>query len=134
MRFSFVFAAIGLITACATSYQPDYYYDEIRVLNNSSQVLGNLSIRVPATGGEFSCGNIAPRGLCSSRFAARRYQYNPIQIEWGHGGNLRRTQEFTVPVSPDFDTGVAIQGVVEIGDNGEMRAYFKQQDQQRNQK
>ena len=127
MRSLFLSAIACLITACATNYQPTYYYNEIRVINNSSQILRNLSIRVPATGGEFSCGNVAPRGLCSNRFGKRKYHYNPIQIEWGYGDNPERTQEFTVPVPATFTLGVSIQGVVEVNDNGEMRAYFEQE-------
>ena len=127
MRSLFKFATVCLIAACATSYQPTYYYNEIRVINNSSQILRNFSIRVPATGGEFSCGNVAPKGLCSNRFGKRKYQYNPIEVEWRYGGNPLQTQEFTVPVPGTFTLGLAIQGVVEVSENGEMRAYFRQE-------
>ena len=127
MRSLFVFTIACLITACASNYQPTYYYNEIRVLNNSSQSLRNLSIRVPATGAEFSCGNVAPRGLCSNRFGARKYRYNPIQIEWGYGKNPIKTQEFTVPVPATFSLGVKIQGVVEVRDTGELQVYFEQE-------
>ena len=127
MRSIFFFAFVYLITACATNHQPTYYYNEIRVLNNSSQILRNLSIRVPATGGEFSCGNIAPKGLCSNRFGARKYHYNPVQIEWSFGGGPVRTQDFTVPVPATFNLGLKIQGVVEVSDTGEMKVYFEQE-------
>ena len=127
MKPALLVATVCLLTACATTHQPAYYYNEIRVLNNSSQILRNLSIRVPATGGEFTCGNIAPRGLCSNRFGARKYQYNPIQIEWTYGNGPVRTQDFTVPIPATFSLGLKIQGVVEVSDTGEMQVYFEQE-------
>ncbi len=116
----------GLLTACATIEQPHYLYNEIRVENNSRQILKGLSIHVPATGAEFSCGNIAPLGLCANQFGARPYRHNPIVIEWSYGNRQRQTNEFVVPVPTNYAVEIPLQGVVEVSRNGEMQVYFLQ--------
>lgn len=117
----------SVLLGCASSGPDRYLYNEIRVVNDSTQILRNLSIRVPGTGAEFSCGNIAPLGLCANRFGPRTYQHNPILIEWSYGDGQRRTSEFIVPVPANFATGVPLQGVVEVSETGEMRVYFLQE-------
>lgn len=118
---------VVFVVACASTGKPDYMYNEIQVVNNSKQILRDVSIKVPATGAEFSCGNIAPLGLCSNRFGIRKYRHNPIRIEWTFGDQVRSTDEFIVPVPANYATGVAIQGVAEISADGELKVYFLQE-------
>ena len=120
---------VGLGTACASTGEfgrPEYTYDEIRVLNKSRQVLPDFSITVPATGAQFSCGNIAPQGLCANSFGQRRYRYNPIRIEWSYGTRNRQTDDFVVQVPDDFTTELPLKGVIEINTGGRVRAYVVQ--------
>lgn len=119
--------AVIFVAACASTGKPDYRYNEIQVVNNSKQVLRDVSIKVLATGAEFGCGNIAPLGLCSNRFGARKYRHNPIRVEWNFGDRARSTDEFNVLVPANYATGVAIQGVVEISADGELKVYFLQE-------
>ena len=118
MRMTMLSIGAILLAACASSEKPSYMYNEISVINNSKQILRDFSIKVPATGAEFSCGNVAPLGLCSNRFGLRKYRYNPIQIGWSFGDRGLQTDEFVVPVPVSYATGVAIQGVVEISADG----------------
>ena len=115
------------LIACATAEKPRYQYNEIRVENNSRQVLRDFRIIVPTTGAEFGCGNIAPLGLCSNRFGSRPYQQNPIVIEWSYGERKRQTNEFVVPVPANYTLGIPIQGVVEVNQGGELQVYFLQE-------
>jgi hypothetical protein len=115
-----------LVSACATSYQPSYIYSEILVVNNSRELIQDVTISVPKTGRVFSCGNIAPLGVCSNRFGKRRYNFDPIKIDWGFGNEARQTEEFVVPVPAYFSTGVVLKGVLEISPQGDLKAYFDQ--------
>lgn len=116
-----------LVTACATAEKSGYMYNEIRVQNNSKQVLRDFRITVPSTGAEFRCGNVAPLGLCSNRIGSRPYRQNPIVIEWSYGDGRRQTSEFVVPVPVSYTTGAPIQGVVEVDAGGDMQVYFSQE-------
>ena len=126
MRLLLSIVLSGLVTACATSEKPQHIYNEIRVENNSRELLRDFSIQVPSTGAEFTCGNIAPLGLCANRFSERPYGHNPIVIQWSYGDGQRQTNEFIVPVPANYAIGVPLQGVVEVSKTGEMQVYFLQ--------
>ena len=118
-----------VLTSCAGISAPQYRLEEILVVNKSRQPLRDVSIR--AGGRVFGCGNIAPRGICSNRFAPRPYEARPIEIEWAHGAGAPRKQILEVAVPADFSTGIALRGVLEFDTAGTPAAYFLQADRSR---
>lgn len=127
MKKSVITIVIVLLgSACATSYQASYSYNEILVVNNSSELVQDVTIEVVDTGRMFSCGNIAPRGICSNRFGKRRYERNPIQISWSIGDASSKTESFVVEVPATFYPGIALRGVLKIAPDGSVSAYFEQ--------
>lgn len=127
MKKYLAMGGVLLASACATKYQPSYMYNEILVVNNSRELLQEVTITASGTGRTFSCGNIAPLGICSNQFENRRYQYNPIQISWVFGNFAQQTEEFVVPVPDSFATEVPLKGVLAISREGQMAAYFQQE-------
>lgn len=115
-----------LLSACATSYNPTYYYNEILIINNSRELIRDVTISASETGRQFSCGNVAPLGICSDKFPRRRYEQNPIQINWVFGGRARQTNEFVLGVPATISTGRPLRGVLVISPEGDVSAYFEQ--------
>lgn len=115
-----------LLCGCATAPRATYYYDEVVVINQSRSLVRDVEI-VPAESGRvFSCGNIAPRGICSNRFRPQTYRGRPIQFAWviGSGGRRSEVIELELPVTfvPEFP----LRGVFLIGARGEVSAYLQQ--------
>jgi hypothetical protein len=127
MKKYLVIGIVLVVSACSTTYKPMYMYNEILVVNNSRELLQEVTITAPSTGRTFSCGNIAPLGICSNHFDNRRYQYNPIRISWVVGNFAQQTEEFVVPVPDSFATGVPLKGVLAVSAEGQMSAYFQQE-------
>ncbi len=115
-----------LAASCATGYQPQYSYDEILIVNNSRQLVQNVTITVAGTGRVFSCGNVAPLGICANKFARRPYLNNPLRIAWEFGNIVRQTGEFVLEVPAILHTAFPLRGVLEISPEGEIAAYFEQ--------
>ena len=115
-----------LLSACVTSYESPYLYNEILIINNSRELIQDVSIRAGESGRMFSCGNIAPRGICSDKFPRRRYMKSPITIAWEFGSIARQTDEFVLEVPAIFDTELSLRGVLEITPRGSISAYFEQ--------
>ena len=126
IRFCCIVGIALLSAACATSSQPKYFFDELVVVNNSREIIRDVTIRDVANDRVFTCGNVAPLGICSNSFGRRPYQQNPIRIEWSFGGEALQTQDFVVPVPPYFYPSLALRGVLEISPQGAVRAYFDQ--------
>ena len=115
-----------LLSACATSSNPTYHYNEILIVNNSRDLIREVTISASETGRQFSCGNIAPLGICSDKFPRRRYEQNPIRVSWVFGGSARQTSEFVLEVPATMSIGLPLRGVLAIAPDGSISTYFEQ--------
>jgi hypothetical protein len=127
MKKNHIILIIGLLlSSCATSYESPYSYNEILIINRSRQLIQDVTISAVGTNRTFSCGNIAPLGICSDKFPERRYLKNPIRIGWVFGNTSGQTDEFILEVPATFSTALPLRGVLEISPRGSISAYFQQ--------
>ena len=115
-----------LVSACATNYQPAYRYDGIHVVNDSAKTLGNVTIEDTAYGREFSCGDIAPFGICSLRFSQRRYERNMVRIGWSFGDATRQTEEVRFGIPITFVRSITLRGIVTVESDGSISTFAEQ--------
>jgi hypothetical protein len=128
MKIIATILTVGVLSsACATSYNPSYSYDEVLIVNNSKELIQDVTISSSETGRSFSCGNIAPLGICSDKFPPRRYEQTPIQISWVFGGAPKQSEEFVIKVPATMVTGLPLRGVLEISPEGEISTHFDQE-------
>ncbi len=118
--------AVLAVTACASNSRPEYKINEILLVNNSRELLREVTVSVPSTGRSFGCGSVAPLGICGNRIPRRRYEYNPIRVEWTFGNRSRSTDEFVIPVPATFYTGLPLRAVLAVSPDGSIEAYFEQ--------
>ena len=116
-----------LLSSCATIYESPYSYNEILIINRSRQLIQDVTISAAGTNRTFSCGNIAPLGICSDKFPERRYMKNPIRIDWVFGNTSGKSNEFVLEVPPTFSTALPLRGVLDINPQGLISAYFQQE-------
>ena len=96
------------------------------VVNNSKEPIQNLTLRVADSGEIFSCENIAALGVCSDRFARRKYKEGAFSVDWKFGGSDRQTNEVGIEVPAYNSPGIPLIVVLEISEQGALSAYFKQ--------
>ena len=126
-RCGVIAACVLLLSACASTGEPAFYYDEVVVVNKTLDVVSDVVIAATDSGRVFSCGNIAPRGICSNRFAPRASRGNPIRIEWVVG-NGKRNQTLVEPVLPESSSAERpLRGVLVIESGGRVTAFLQAQ-------
>ncbi len=106
---------------------PTYTYNEVVVLNQLRVPVQDVVISATESGRVFSCGNIAPRGICSNKFQPQAYQGNPIQITWMIGGGRRRSEIIELELPESFVSEVPMRGVLVIDSRGAISAYLQQE-------
>lgn len=128
MKYYILLALVLLLSACATGsgQGPPYTYNQILIVNNSKELIQEVTISSTATDRSFSCGNIAPLGICSNRTGKRHFKEGQFQIDWVFGNNAPRSDQLTLIVPPYFSPGLALQVVLEISAQGEISAHFEQ--------
>lgn len=127
MKKSYTIVILGLLlAACVTSFEAQYFYNEILIINKSRELIQDVSISANETGRTFSCGNIAPFGICSNKIPQRKYEKNPITLAWVFGNTARKIDEFILEVPASMSTEYPLRGVLEISPQGSVFAYFQQ--------
>lgn len=123
----FVFILACLLSSCATVPVPVFTYNEVVIINQLRIPVRDVAIAASESGRVFSCGNIAPRGICSNKFPVQPYYGNPIQVSWlvGSGKRYNRTIELLLPES--FTPDIPLRGVLVIGAQGALSAYLEQE-------
>ena len=128
MKYYLLLALALLLSACATGsgQGPAYTYNQILIVNNSKELIQQVTISSAVNSRSFSCGNIAPLGICSNRTGKSPFREGPFQIDSVVGNNAPRTDQLTLTVPAYFSTGLALQVVFEISAQGEISAHFEQ--------
>lgn len=126
MKKYFILIPGLLLSSCATSYESLYSYNEILIINRSKELIQDVTISAGETNRTFSCGNIAPLGICSDKFPERRYMKSPIRIGWVFGNTSGQSNDFVLEVPATFSTEFPLRGVLEISPQGSISAYFEQ--------
>lgn len=116
----------GLLCACAASQGPVFSYNEIAIVNQSRAQVSDVTISATDSAGMFSCGNIAPRGICSDSFPPRPYRDKPIRISWVIANGTRRSRVLDLPLPPNAVPGIPLRGVLVISARGDISAYLQQ--------
>jgi len=117
----------GLLLSSCAAPGTGFNYNEIVVLNQSRVAVGDVVISATASGRVFSCGNIAPRGICSNKFQPQPYQGKPIQIEWVVGSGQRRSITVELELPTSFDPKLPMRGILVIDGQGGIDAYLQQE-------
>jgi hypothetical protein len=125
-RTAFSVIAAWLLSACASSQGPSFSYNEVVIVNRSRAPLQEVTISASTSGRVFSCGSVAPRGICSDRFAPQPFRDEAVRVEWvvGNGGRQSRTVQLSPP--PGFVPQIPLRGVLVIGARGDLSAYLQQ--------
>lgn len=123
------FIAVGalLLSACATgsNYAPTYIYNEFRIINNSKELIQNVSVKSAGSDRVLRCESIAALGFCQQRLAARRYKQGPFTIDWVFGDSVRQTNEVGIDVPAYSSPGIPLILVFSISPEGAIKAYFR---------
>jgi hypothetical protein len=125
-RLFFFIGLAWLLCSCAASQGPAFTYNEVAILNQSRVQVRDVTISATGSGRVFSCGNIAPRGICSDRFPPQPYQGKPIQIAWVIGNGARRSKIVELSLPEDAVPEIPLRGIVVISARGEITAFLQQ--------
>jgi hypothetical protein len=125
-RVIYIAGGACLLSACASSQGPAFSYNEVVIVNQSRSPVSEVVISATTSGRMFSCGSIAPRGICSDRFPPQPYRGDPIRVDWVVGNRARRSETVELTLPESFVPDVPLRGVLVIGAQGDLSAYLQQ--------
>jgi hypothetical protein len=116
-----------LVAACATGYNPRFYYGNIEVANLSGAEIRNVEVQVGVNGRNLRCDSVAKNALCQERFGKRPYpQQDGIRLSWQDGEGNSQSQQMIPTIPATMNQGTALRVMMDIAEDGSVKAYFKQ--------
>ena len=126
MKKLIVLLACGLMTACATGYNPRYYFNEVQVVNLTGATITDVSWLVVNSPKALSCPEVAKFAMCAERFPNRRYPQQGIELSWSHADGSRKSNMPNPPVAAYFLTAFPLRIVMELSEDGSVKAFYEQ--------
>ena len=118
--------------ACATGYNPDYYYNEVQVVNLTGATITQVNLQVGGTERTLSCDQVLNNALCADRFGRRYYPQQLLDLSWVHGDGRQMSQQVAPKIQVYFSPAFALRIMLEIQENGAVKTYVEQDEPGRN--
>ena len=126
MKKLIVLLACGLMTACATGYNPSYYFNEVQVVNLTGATITDVSWQVVNSPKTLSCPEVAKFAMCADRFPKRRYPQQGIEISWSHADGSRKSNMPNPSVPAYVFRSFPLRVVMELSEDGSVKAFYEQ--------
>lgn len=118
-----------LLSACVSGgYNPRYYYNDIVVANLTGGTLRNLKIQVGPAGRVLECDEVTKNRLCQQRFGKKPYPRELVEVSWWASDGKAMVQQVNPPVPVTLVPSLPIRLMLDIGEDGTVKAYFRQDD------
>ena len=125
-KLSVLFLSI-LTAACAISYNPNYWFNEIQVVNLSGATITGVKIRVLDTTKSYSCEEVAQFALCQDRFGKRHYPLQGIELSWTHPDGSNKSELLSAHVPAYYDAPFPLRIMMEIHEDGSVKIFYEQE-------
>ena len=115
-----------LAAACATSYNPTYYFNEIQVVNLSGATISDVNVRFNGSPRTLSCDEVLKNALCHDGFGRRQYPQQEIELSWTHGDGSQKSQQLNPGIPTYYLPTFALRVMLEINEDGSVNPFFEQ--------
>ena len=125
-KLSVLFLSI-LTAACAISYNPNYWFNEVQVVNLSGATITDVEVRVLDTTKSYSCKEVAQFALCQDYFGKRRYPLQGIELSWTHPDGSKKSRLLSASVPAYYYAQFPLRVVMEIVEDGTVKIFYEQE-------
>jgi len=112
--------------ACAMTYNPIYYYNEIQVVNLTGGTITEVNLLVGGSERTLGCAEVLKNALCDDRFGKRRYPQQGLELSWVHGDGKQKSQQLTPAIPAYLATAYPLRIMLEVLEDGTVKAYYDQ--------
>ena len=112
--------------ACATTYTPRYYFNEMLVHNLAGDTIQDVSLQVTDSPKSVTCAEVKKSAICDKRFGKRRYPQQGLELSWTHPDGSRKSETVNPHVPAYFTNAASLRIVLEIREDGSVKSYYEQ--------
>ena len=116
------------VFACATTYNPRYYYSNIEVANLTGETIRNVKVQIGPEGRTLECAEVTNNRLCQQRYVKRVYPNAMIQLSWQSSDGQQMSAQMNPSVPLTLVPSQSLRVMMDIAEDGSVKFYFKQDD------
>jgi len=117
-----------LISACATGFNPRYYYSDIEIDNLTGETIRNVRVEVGPGGRVLECAEVTKNRICQQRIGKLLYPKAEVMLTWETADGRQMSAQENPPVPITLVYSQPIRLLMDIAADGSVRFYFKQDD------
>jgi hypothetical protein len=117
--------------ACATGYNPTYYFNEVQVVNLTAATISDVSVGLVGSPRTLNCAEVAKNALCADRFTRIRYPQQGIELSWIHTDRMRKSDRFAPAIPVTFNAVFPLRIMMEVNADGSVKPFYEQEDRGR---
>jgi len=117
-----------LISACATGFNPRYYYGSIEIDNLTGETIRNVRVEVGPGGHVLECAEVTRNRICHQRIGKQLYPQAEVMLTWetADGRQMSAQENPSVPITLVYSQPLRL--LMDIAADGSVKFYFKQDD------
>lgn len=117
-----------LVSACATGFNPRYYYSDIEIDNLTGETIRNVRVEVGPGGRVLECAEVTKNRICQQRIGKQLYPNAEIMLTWETEDGRKMSAQDNPPVPVTLNYSQPIRLLMDIAADGSVKFYFKQDD------
>ena len=112
--------------ACATGYNPTFYFKEVQVVNLSAGMIADIRVGFVGSSWTLACDEVARNAMCADLFGRRLYPQQGIELSWTHTDGSRKSGLFTPAIPVTFNSSFALRIVMLVNADGSVKLFYEQ--------
>ncbi len=114
------------ILACATGYNPRYYFNQVQVVNLSTGMIADVRVGFVGSPRTLACDEVAKFAMCADLFSRLFYPQEGIDLSWTHTDGSRKSDLFAPAIPVTFDASFPLRIMMEVNADGSVKPFYEQ--------
>ena len=121
-----------VLAACTTGYNPRYRYNEVQVVNLSTETITDVRLEIVDSPKNLACDEVLMHAMCADRFNRHWYPQQGFRLSWKQPDQGHQ-QDLVSPAIPlTYNSVFPLRIVMEIKPNGSVKVFYEQDEPDRN--
>lgn len=114
--------------ACASGYNPRYYFNQVQAVNLTTATITDVSVNFVGSPKALACDEVAKNAMCADLFGRLLYPQQGIELSWTHTDGNRKSEVFSPAVPVTFSSGFPLRIMMLINADGSVKAFYEQEE------
>jgi len=114
--------------ACASGYNPRYYFNQVQAVNLTTATITDVSVNFVGSPKALACDEVAKNAMCADLFGKLLYPQQGIELSWTHTDGSRKSELFSPAIPVTLRSAFPLRIMMLINADGSVKAFYEQEE------